>query len=129
MLLQFGHVFVFLAVGAGFVAVNLLVSFLIRPSNPTKEKAEIYDCGEPAVGAGYRQFNMRFYLVAFVFVIFDVEIAFMYPVTTMYRDMVAAGWGGLAFVEIAIFVLILMVGFVYAWSQGGLDWVGTSKKE
>jgi len=126
MLQQFGHIFTFLAVGAGFVAVNLLVSFLIRPSNPSKEKAMPYDCGETAVGAGYRQFNMRFYLIAFVFLIFDVEVAFMYPVTVVFKDLVNEGFGLLALAEIGIFVLILMVGFVYAWSQGGLDWVGTS---
>ena len=129
MLVQFGYVFVFLLIGVGFVAVNLLISSLIRPNTPSKAKAQIYDCGEPAVGAGYQQFNMRFYLIAFVFVIFDVEIAFMYPVTAVYKELLDDGWGVLAFAEIALFVSILLVGFIYAWSQGGLDWVGVSEEK
>ena len=123
MLENFSFVFIFLVVAVAFIALNLTVSKLLRPHNPYDEKSEIYDCGEVAVGPGYRQFNMRFYLIALVFVIFDVEIAFMYPVTAVFKEMLHGGWGLMAFSEILIFVLILLVGFVYAWSQGGLDWV------
>jgi len=123
MLYNYSAVLLFLAIAIGFLAMTLFIARLLRPHNPSPLKTEPYDCGEPAVGAGYRQFNMRFYLVAFVFVIFDVEIAFMYPVTLVFKELVHQGLGLLAFIEITIFVLILMVGFIYAWSQGGLDWV------
>ena len=123
MLYQFSNVAVFLVLAVGFVFVTLLIGRFIRPNNPYPEKHSVYECGEPPVGAGFSQFNMRFYLIAFVFVIFDVEIAAMYPVTVMFKDLLQTGWGILAFVEIAIFVLILLVGFIYAWNQGGLDWV------
>ena len=123
MLENYTFVFVFLVVPVGFVFVNLIVATLLRPNNPSKEKSEIYDCGEPPVGPGFAQFNIRFYLVALVFVIFDAEIAVMYPVTAVFKDFIANGEGMLAFVEITVFVLILMVAFIYAWSQGGLNWV------
>lgn len=123
MLADFGYVFLFIVIAIGFVAVTLLVGSLIRPDNPNPIKKSVYECGEIPIGPGFSQFNMRFYLVAFVFVIFDVEIAFMYPVTVIFRDLMNSGWGWLGFIEIALFVFILLVGFVYAWSQGGLDWV------
>ena len=123
MLFQFSNIIVFLVIAVGFVFVTLLIGKLIRPDNPTPGKQSVYECGEAPIGAGFSQFNMRFYLIAFVFVIFDVEIAVMYPVTVKFRELLDSGWGMLAFVEIAIFVLILLVGFVYAWNVGGLDWV------
>lgn len=128
MLFNFGVAVAFLLVMAAFMGLNLFVAKLLSPQAPSAAKAVPYDCGEAPVGVGYRQFNLRFYLVALVFVIFDVEIAFMYPVTAVFRDLTLEGWGGLAFVEIAIFVLILTVGFVYAWSAGGLDWVREQQK-
>lgn len=125
MLFEFSNVFIFIVIAVGFVFVTLLVGKLVRPDNPSPGKKAVYECGEPPVGAGFSQFNMRFYLVAFVFVIFDVEIAFMFPVTVIFRDLLTEGSGVLAFVEIALFIVILMVGFIYAWTQGGLDWVRT----
>lgn len=123
MLLQFSNVIVFLVIAVGFVFVTLTLGKLLRPDNPTPEKKSVYECGEAPIGSGFSQFNLRFYLIAFVFVIFDVEIAVMYPVTVMFRELLESGWGVLAFAEIAIFVIILLVGFIYAWSEGGLDWV------
>ncbi len=123
MLFQFANIFIFAVIAVGFVFVTLIVGKLIRPDNPNPIKQSVYECGEPPIGPGFSQFNMRFYLIAFVFVIFDVEIAFMYPVTVIFRELLNDGWGLLAFAEIALFVTILLVGFIYAWSQGGLDWV------
>ncbi len=123
MLFEFANIFVFLLIAIGFVFVTLVIGKLIRPDNPSPAKSLVYECGEIPIGSGVRQFNMRFYLVAFVFVIFDVEIAFMYPVTAVFKELINSGYGLLAFVEIFLFVLILLVGFIYAWSQGGLDWV------
>ncbi len=123
MLANFGYILIFLLVGAAFVGLNVVIAILLSPYAPSEEKSKIYDCGERAIGTGFVQFNMRFYLVALVFVIFDVEIAFMYPITAVFKEMLFSGWGWLAFVEISLFVIILLVGFVYAWSVGGLDWV------
>ncbi|MCP4757439.1 MAG: NAD(P)H-quinone oxidoreductase subunit 3 [Proteobacteria bacterium] len=123
MLMEFGTVFTFLAFAVVAIIVLLTLGRLLRPHNPDPEKNSVYECGEVPVGGGVVQFNMRFYLIAFLFVIFDVEIALIYPVSAIFKDLLHDGWGVLAFVEITVFVLVLMAGFVYAWSQGCLDWV------
>src|SRR5437870_4088718 len=74
-----GYVLLFLAVGAGFIIINLLVGKLIRPAHPEHEKSTIYECGEPTIGSAWVQFDLRFYVVALLFVIFDVEVAFFFP--------------------------------------------------
>lgn len=74
----------FTAVGITFLFVNLLVGWLLRPSNPNKEKLEIYECGEPAIGSSFVQFDLRFYVVALLFIIFDVEVAFFFPWATVF---------------------------------------------
>src|SRR5439155_1156872 len=74
-----GYILLFLAVGVGFIIVNLLVGKLVRPANPEAEKATIYECGEPTIGSAWVQFDLRFYVVALLFVIFDVEVAFFFP--------------------------------------------------
>ena len=74
-----GYVILFLAIGVGFVLVNLLVGKLVRPARPDKEKGTIYECGEPTIGSAWVQFDLRFYVVALLFVIFDVEVAFFFP--------------------------------------------------
>ena len=74
-----GYILLFVAVGAGFIIVNLLVGKLIRPARPHQEKEAIYECGEPTIGSAWVQFDLRFYVVALLFVIFDVEVAFFFP--------------------------------------------------
>src|SRR5919106_242231 len=74
-----GYILLFLAVGAGFILINLLVGKLIRPARPQQEKGTIYECGEPTIGSAWVQFDLRFYVVALLFVIFDVEVAFFFP--------------------------------------------------
>ena len=74
-----GYILLFVAVGAGFIVVNLLVGKLVRPDRPQQEKSTIYECGEPTIGSAWVQFDLRFYVVALLFVIFDVEVAFFFP--------------------------------------------------
>jgi len=78
----------FIAVGAGFVFINLLVGKLVRPARPNPEKLTIYECGEPTVGSAWVQFDLRYYVVALLFVIFDVEVAFFFPWATAYGKLV-----------------------------------------
>ena len=99
MLFDFANVLVFTALGLGFVGVNLLIGKLLRPSNPQTRKLSTYECGEPATGSAWVNFNIRFYLVALVFIIFEVEIAFLFPVAVVFRDLVESGEGMLAFLE------------------------------
>lgn len=123
MLFDFANVLVFTALGLGFVAVNLLIGRLLRPSNPQTRKLSTYECGEPATGSAWVNFNIRFYIVALIFIIFEVEIAFVFPVATAFRRWVESGQGLFAFVEILLFVGILFIGLVYAWAKGDLEWV------
>jgi len=123
MLFDFANVLVFLGLGLAFVGVNLLIGRLLRPSNPQVRKLSTYECGEPASGSAWVNFNIRFYIVALIFIIFEVEIAFVFPVATAFRRWIESGNGLFAFVEILVFVGILFLGLVYAWAKGDLEWV------
>jgi NADH-quinone oxidoreductase subunit A len=123
MAVAYGQVGIFVAVGIGFVLVALLASRLVRPDNPTPAKSLTYECGEVPLGKAWFNFNPRFYIVALIFLIFDVEIVFMFPIAAVFRDWVAAGMAGAAIAEIFVFVAILLVALVYVWVKGDLDWV------
>jgi NADH-quinone oxidoreductase subunit A len=126
---QFAVVLVFFAVGAGFVLLNLLVGKLLRPKFPDANKAMIYECGEVPIGLAWFNFNPRFYIVAIVFVVFEVEIALMLPVLMVYRSWIARNMGGVALVEIAAFIVIFGVGLVWVWARGDLDWIRTLRSD
>jgi NADH-quinone oxidoreductase subunit A len=126
---QFGNVLIFSATAILFVFGSLLAGRLLRPNYPTAEKELIYECGEKPIGQAWFNFNPRFYLIALVFVIFEVEIAFMYPVASVYRWFIEHGQGMLAFVEIFVFVAILAVGLAYVWAMGDLEWVKALKQD
>jgi NADH-quinone oxidoreductase subunit A len=120
---HFANVLLFAVTAIGFVLLSLVGGRFLRPSNPTAEKEMIYECGEKPIGQAWYNFNPRFYLIALVFVIFEVEIAFMYPVASVYRAFVEKGEGLLVFGEIFVFVAILGVGLAYVWAMGDLEWV------
>jgi len=86
-------------------------------------KLSTYECGEPSTGSAWVNFNIRFYLVALIFIIFEVEIAFIFPVAAVFRRWIETGQGLFAFVEIVVFIGILFLGLVYAWAKGDLEWV------
>jgi len=123
MLFQFANVLVFLGYALVLCGLMLGLGALLRPSNPQPSKLSTYECGEPPSGSAWINFNIRFYLIALVFVIFDVELAFVYPVTAVFKDWVAQGRGVFAFVELGLFLVILMVGLVYVWAKGDLEWL------
>ena len=123
MYFHFGNVLVFLLLGFVLAAMMLGLGRLLRPQNPGAAKLSSYECGEPATGSAWINFNIRFYLVALVFVVFDVELAFMYPVMAVFKSWVADGRGLVALVEILLFIAILAVGLVYVWVKRDLEWV------
>ena len=123
---------VFLAIGAMFVFVNLMAGYFVRPQVPNAEKAAVYECGEPSIGSSWVQFDLRFYIVALVFLIFDVEVALFYPWAVAYGDAarLAADLGMdvfdirlVALIDMLFFFGVLLVGFAYLWRFGYLDWV------
>src|SRR3970040_2487160 len=118
MLFDFANVLVFTALGLGFVGVNLLIGKLLRPANPQTRKLSTYECGEPSTGSAWVNFNIRFYLVALIFIIFEVEIAFIFPVAAVFRRWVAGGVGVFALVEVLLFVDIFFLVFIFVWTKG-----------
>ena len=118
MLFDFANVLVFLIVGTIFVGASLLVSRLVQTVHPTPTKLSNYECGEEVIGSPWIKFNIRFYMVALGFIIFDVETVFLFPWAVVFRDL-----GLFAFVEMMIFVAILLVGLAYIWAKGDIEWV------
>jgi len=129
---EFGAVLAFAVVTVGFALGMITVSRLVGPRIPNAEKATIYECGERPVGIAWFNFNPRFYLVALVFVIFEVDIALTFPVVAVYRDWVAtsaeSGFAWIAFAELFLFTAILVVGLIWTWAHGDLEWVKTLEK-
>ena len=112
---------IFLGFGLAFVLVNLLVGKVVRPTMPNAEKEAIYECGEPTIGNSWVQFDLRFYIVALFYLIFDVEVAMIYPWAVVYREMPLV-----ALVLGAPFIGIVIIGYAYEWYSGSLDWVRSS---
>jgi NADH-quinone oxidoreductase subunit A len=123
MYFDFANVLVFLLLGLGLSGMMLGLGRLLRPSNPLVPKLATYECGEPPTGNAWINFNIRFYLVALIFVIFDVEIAFMYPVVAVFRDWLLSGRGATALAEMLLFIGVLSLGLVYVWVKRDLEWV------
>jgi NADH-quinone oxidoreductase subunit A len=123
MLFQWANVLVFFALALVLCGLMLGLGKLLRPHNPSPSKLSTYECGEPPSGPAWINFNIRFYLIALVFVIFDVELAFVYPVAAVYREWVMRGQGLFALAEIGLFIGILAVGLVYVWVKGDLEWL------
>ena len=120
---QFGAVLAFAIVAVLFVLVTLTIGWFLRPRFPSVDKLSIYECGEKPVGSAWYNFNPRFYLIALVFIIFEVDIALTFPVVVVYASYVKKGTGWVAFVELMLFTLVLLVGLAWAWAHGDLEWV------
>ena len=115
---DFGTVFFAVILGIVMVAIPLVISCLVAPSNKTKDKLDTYECGEEAEGSAWLQLNIRFYIIALIFLIFDVEVVFLFPWAVVFKEM-----GLLALIEMGIFLLILIAGLAYVWVKSDLDWV------
>lgn len=131
MYFDFANVLVFLLFGAFFVVLNVsILSRLLRPTVKDPMKGTTYECGEPPIGSGWVRFDFRFYTVALIFLIFDVEVAFLYPWAILFQELKRTSTGERAwfppfvlFVEMAVFVGLLVVGFIYVWAKGDLTWI------
>ena len=123
---DFGTIFVFIILGIILCEKYtsfLLIQKLVAPSNPTKDKLSTYECGEDAEGSAWIRFNIRYYIIALIFLIFEVEVVFLFPWAVIFQDFIKEGNGMLVFVEMAIFLFILIVGLAYVWQKTDLDWV------
>lgn len=129
MLNIYGNIFVFFGAGLLFVFLTMTLVRLVAPVRPNREKNMTYECGEEPVGSGWLNFNARFYLVAILFIIFDVEIVLVFPVAVRFRDYLLSGRGPAAFLDIFFFAAVLFLGLAYAWKNGYLEWLRGVRKQ
>jgi NADH-quinone oxidoreductase subunit A len=118
MYFELANILVFLLIGILFVLGTLIIGWVLRPHRPYKEKLSTYECGEVPIGSSWIQFNIRFYIIALAFLIFDVEVAILFPWVTVFKK-----FGMLALVEMFIFIGILVVAFAYLWAKGDFEWL------
>lgn len=124
---EFGKVLIFLITGLIAVGGAFAVNKLIAPHHPNPEKNSSYECGEEPTGTSWIQFNSRFYVIALIFLLFDVEMIFVFPWATIFADKeliaIDGRWGWLTFTEMLAFLGILILGLVYVWRKKDLDWI------
>jgi NADH-quinone oxidoreductase subunit A len=123
VLIDYFPVLLFLVLGAVFVPLNLLIGSLVRPKIYEPDKYTSYECGEESEGHLFSQFNPRFYVIALIFVIFEVELVFLFPWAILLREL---GWYG--FITGLIFLAVLLLSFVYEWGKGNLEWIMPSRR-
>ncbi|WP_436515240.1 NADH-quinone oxidoreductase subunit A [Ekhidna sp. To15] len=129
----FGTVLLFFVGGIAFLMVTLLLGRILRPNRPTPEKQTTYESGEEPAGDAWGQFNVRFYIVALIFLLFEAELVFLFPWASVFGDesLVAETnglWSKFSMIETFIFIGILLVGLAYVWAKGMLEWVRPKPK-
>ena len=117
MLINYLPILILLVISTVMGVVVIVLGTIIGPRRPTPRKLQPYESGMTPIGPAQRRFPIKFYLIAVLFILFDVEIIFLYPWAVVFRQL---GWFG--FIEMLVFVGILLVGYVYAWRQGALEW-------
>jgi NADH-quinone oxidoreductase subunit A len=123
MLENYFPVLIFIFVALIFGCVPMIVGRLVGPHRPDPEKLSAFECGFEAFEDARMKFDVRYYLIAIIFILFDLEIAFLFPWATIFKEIVNTESVKLfGFIEMLIFIAILVVGYVYAWAKGALDW-------
>ena len=123
MLEQYFPILLFIVVGLLLGGILLTVGTLVSPNRPDPEKLSPYECGFEAFEDARMKFDVRFYLIAILFILFDLEIAFLFPWAAIFKNIVATESIRLfGFVEMLVFVAILVIGYIYAWAKGALEW-------
>ncbi|MEM6643268.1 MAG: NADH-quinone oxidoreductase subunit A [Bacteroidota bacterium] len=124
----FGVVLLFVVGAVGFLLTTLLVGKLLRPSKPNPEKQSTYESGEEAAGTAWGQFNVRFYIIALIFLLFEAELVFLFPWAIVFgkESLIEESnglWATFSLIETFIFIIILIIGLVYVWAKGMLEWI------
>jgi NADH-quinone oxidoreductase subunit A len=120
---QYLPVFLFILIGAAVGIAPQVIGYILGPNRPDPAKNSPYECGFEAFEDARMKFDVRYYLIAIIFILFDLEVAFLLPWATIFKEIVSTEslrWFG--FIEMLIFIVILVVGYVYAWAKGALDW-------
>jgi len=117
MLLDYIPILILAILATIFAGANIVLSLLLGPRHPNPEKLSPYECGIVPVGTARERFSVKFYLVAMLFIVFDMEIVFLYPWAVVFKQLKLFG-----LIEMGVFLLILLVGYFYIWKKGGLEW-------
>jgi len=128
MTTDFGYILLFIIAAMVLMGLMLSIAKFLRPHRPNEEKLTTYESGEDPLGNANIRFNVRFYVIALIFVLFEIELLFLFPWAVMFgnEELIAqtnGQWGWFAMTEMTVFVLILVLGLAYAWAKGYLDWV------
>ncbi|MBS1139462.1 MAG: NADH-quinone oxidoreductase subunit [Proteobacteria bacterium] len=116
-------ILMFVLVGVAVGVLPIAMGFILAPSRPDPEKLSPYECGFEAFEDARMKFDVRFYLIAILFILFDLEIAFLFPWASIFKDIVATeSIKMFGFIEMLVFVAILVIGYAYAWAKGALEW-------
>ena len=132
-LTPFGTILIFILGGLSFLLIGLLAARILRPSKPNAKKLTSYESGEDAIGNAWNKFNIRYFTIALIFILFEVELVFLFPWATIFahKELINQTnelWGWFSLLEMAIFVGILVLGLAYAWAKGYIDWVKPNAK-
>ncbi|MBW2184972.1 MAG: NADH-quinone oxidoreductase subunit A [Deltaproteobacteria bacterium] len=117
MLESYLPILVLIAFALMFALGSVIFSFLVGPKKPSAVKLAPYECGMPLIGTARERFSVKFYIVAVLFILFDIETVFLYPWAVVFKKL-----GMFGFVEMGVFIVILLVGYVYVWKKGALEW-------
>jgi NADH-quinone oxidoreductase subunit A len=117
MLIEYLPIFIFFVVAVGFALVTIFLSAILGKRKITPQKMIAYECGMDPIGEARKRFSVKFYIIAVLFIIFDIEAVFLYPWAVIFREIKIFG-----LMEMAVFIAILLVGFVYVWKKGALEW-------
>jgi NADH-quinone oxidoreductase subunit A len=124
---EFGKIFIFMLLGIAFILIGMAINAFLQKRKPNPIKNSTYECGEITSGPSRTPFNIRFYMIAIVFLLFDVELIFLFPWSTIFADKTllqnVPNWGLFNMIEMSIFILILLLGLVYVWRKGDLEWI------
>ncbi|HEX9794294.1 MAG TPA: NADH-quinone oxidoreductase subunit A [Planctomycetota bacterium] len=130
MYFHYANILVFTLAGMAFVFMNMVLGSLLRPQRKTTDGLEPYECGEETIGSSWFRFDIRYYTVALVYIVFAVEIAFLFPWARVLKEAFQEeGIGGVALLEGLIFVAVLLLGLAYVWIKGDLNWVKAFRRE
>jgi NADH-quinone oxidoreductase subunit A len=116
-------------VAIGFAVSNIVLSQMVGQRKRTRTKLMPYECGKDPVGSARERFSVKFYLIAMIFILFDIEVIFLVPWGVVFKSLVSDGLGTLAYVEMMLFVTLLFVGYIYVWRKGAFDWGERARRE
>ncbi len=126
---QYLPILLMFIVAAGFAGGNILLSQFVGQRKQTRTKLMPYECGKDPVGSARERFSVKFYLIAMIFILFDIEVIFLIPWAVVFKTLRASGMSTLVYTEMMLFVALLLIGYVYVWKKGAFDWGDRARRE